>query len=530
MLNKLLLLTLALAGLTFYTGCTSHPGDQNRAPFGGLGSGEEYFGPETLEERIAGADAIVRAQLLSASPAAERRSDPTHYIGVVELRFQVLEYLRGSGAGELVALIDDVGIHYDSSGKALEGGKAIRDGRDTQWDSREAILFLFDAEDLPSTQQADRYWLGAVSTYPRYEGDDGYTITSYHSKRWLPAAAAGGASGARGASGGGQRFLLDAPAASGGASGARGASGKSAAPTITLTDLKAKVAANDREVAAGGGSEAYKECLYLKHWWERRARYMKEHYGPFEDGRDYFYIRDDSAINSGLPAGTRAFTDPNGGEGETAPPGLGAITITGRDAELFRTKRPGVADTVRPLPAGEYRFYYGYLPREYVICDGEPEEEKKRHEVFVAVTAPTGTVHEAFFDPVSIGAAVGADATNGVLTPSAFTIGSVSTTLQSLKWQGGSVTLELSPAASLTGYTLDFIALDGSVALSLDGGAATVSGGTLTWTVAAQPWQAGDQLMLRIRDASPTPTPTPVPTEEAAADSGNPSISEVTGT
>ena len=191
MLNKLLL-ALALASLTFYAGCTFHPGGQDRALFGGIGSSEEYFGPETLEERIARADVIVRGRLLSASPAAERRSGPTHYIGVVELRFQVLEYLRGSGAGELVALIDDVGIHYDSSGEALEGGEAIRDNRDTQWDNREAILFLFDAEDLPSTQQADWYWLGAVHTNSRYKGDDGYTITSYHSKRWLPAASAGG--------------------------------------------------------------------------------------------------------------------------------------------------------------------------------------------------------------------------------------------------------------------------------------------------------------------------------------------------
>ena len=149
-------------------------------------------------------------------------------------------------------------------------------------------------------------------------------------------------------------------------------------------------------------------------------------------------------------------------------------------------------------------------------------------------------MYEAIFDPVAIGSAVGADGTNGALEPTAFTVGGVSTSLQTLKWQGGSVTLELSPAASLTGYALDFIALDGSVALSLDGGAATAAVETLTWTVSTQPWQAGDQLMLRIRDASadppttpdpsPTPTPTPVPTEEAAADSGNPSISEMTGT
>ena len=70
MLNKLLL-ALALASLTFYAGCTFHPGGQDRALFGGIGSSEEYFGPETLEERIARADVIVRGR---RCPRPRRRS------------------------------------------------------------------------------------------------------------------------------------------------------------------------------------------------------------------------------------------------------------------------------------------------------------------------------------------------------------------------------------------------------------------------------------------------------------------------
>ena len=272
--------------------------------------------------------------------------------------------------------------------------------------------------------------------------------------------------------------------------------------------MKAKIAANDQAVAAGGGSEAYKDCLYWKYKWEREVDYKKEqeHWKKgFDEGHDYHYIRHDNTIGSGLPAETQAFTDPLGGEGETAPAGAGDFPIMDGDAELFSTKWPGVADTVRPLPAGEYRFYYSYRPQEYIICDGQPEEEKKREEVFVTVTAPTGTLHEAFFDPVAIGSAVGADASNGVLQPKTFTVGEVSTSLQSLEWQGGSATLTLSAPASLSGHILDFISLDGTAALSLDGGVATVSDGTLTWTVAGQPWQDGDQLMLRIRQASATP-------------------------
>ena len=493
MLTRLTLFALALAGLTLWAGCISQP-DENRAPFGGLGVGGLYYGPDTLEERIARSDAIVRARLLSATAATERRTDPapTHHVAVVELRFKVLEYLRGGGAGELVALITRGGIFYDSSGKALEGAKALRDNRDTQWDNREAILFLIDGvphltDSYPSIKKADRYWLGTAS--------DGYTVASSDSKRWLPAEA-GAASGSDG-----QRFLLDA---------------STSPTTITLADMKARIADLDEEIAKGvagvgdaavGGSAvfsqdagalsaAYRECLYLKHEWAREARYMKEHNGPFEGGRDYYYIRHDSAIGSGLSAGTRAFTDPLKGEGEAAPPGAGDFPIMDGDAELFSTSWPGVADTVRPLPAGEYRFHYSYRPRAYIICDGQPEEEKKREEVFVTVTAPAGTVHEAFFDPLS--------GASGVPVPSQFSVGGVSTSAQRLQWSNGAVSLRLSPYADLSGHTLDLIALDGTVSLSLDAGAATVDqgAGTLTWSVSAQPWVNGDRLMLRIRKGS----------------------------
>ena len=52
--------------------------------------------------------------------------------------------------------------------------------------------------------------------------------------------------------------------------------------------------------------------------------------------------------------------------------------------------------------------------------------------------------------------------------------------------------------ASLDGYAIDFIDLDSSVALTLSLDDATRSGAALTWSVADQPWEAGDLIMLRI--------------------------------
>ena len=124
------------------------------------------------------------------------------------------------------------------------------------------------------------------------------------------------------------------------------------------------------------------------------------------------------------------------------------------------------------------------------------------------------TVHEAFFDPADLTPGAGFSASSGVLEPAGFSIGGTAASITGLKWQNGSVVLTLAPYASLSGHTLDFIALDGSVDPSLAVSSATAdsAAGTLTWAVASAPWRDGDQLMLRIRRGGVPATATPTPT------------------
>ena len=145
----------------------------------------------------------------------------------------------------------------------------------------------------------------------------------------------------------------------------------------------------------------------------------------------------------------------------------------------------------------------------------------------VTVTAPPGTLHELYFDPVTVGTTVAADSTNGVLEPPSFTgADGATSTISSLAWEpsatssgsaSGSVGVEVVASdlnAALDEHILDFIALDGTVSLSLDVFDATVESQpasgtstqthTLTWTVSRQPWTAGDKLMVRIREAPPS--------------------------
>ena len=387
---------------------------------------------------------------------------------------------------------------------------------------------------LPTT--SDQYLFGRViDLSDRYSGE-AYTVASAYKKLWLPAdeSPSQGASGAQGGSNiarspADKRFLLDAPAATStvasGVSGARSVS--MTLPTITLSSLKSKIADLEAE-ANRGGTAAYRECVEVSYRVENIFAEEARLRGPFP------HVRLMGSIKSGLPAGTFVYDMTDRYAPSTSTVGL--TWFKGPDADLvtdtnvdFRTwaghqeyhrvTYTRRVITTRPLPAGAYTVNPGATWSGGMVCARYPAIADTYRELTISVTAPAGTLHEAFFDPVAIGSAVGADATNGVLKPAAFTVGGARATISSLKWEAGTATMVLSPSASLAGHAVDFIALDGSVSLTLSFDDATQSGGTLTWSVASQPWQAGDLLMLRIRSTNviiPPPTATPTPTPTAA--------------
>ena len=154
----------------------------------------------------------------------------------------------------------------------------------------------------------------------------------------------------------------------------------------------------------------------------------------------------------------------------------------------------------RPLLEGEYNFHFNHRGPHYSLCDGYTI----RYEWTVTVNAPDGTLHELFFDPLTIGSTIAADSTNGVLKPASFGgANGATTTIERISWEAGTVSIELSPHTGVASHAVDFITLDGSVSLSLHVSAATVdaANNTLSWPVASQPWRSGDKLMLRIREA-----------------------------
>ncbi len=467
-----------------------------------------YHGPDSLEERVAGADVIVRANLRSVTSGIERwqpdSQDSPTYVGTIEHRFAVLEYLKGTGDNEVVGVVwgDEPGGNLTQD-EATQAGADLLTQRKATWDGREAIIFLEDDfESLIDFPQDGRYVLGSIDLDIGYLGDY-YTIASLNEKQWMPAVAGARGGNSRSSSANSQRFLLDVPA-SGRGGGASAASGQSEDQTITLGALRKAIANIEREISDGGGSSAYRECVYHKYKEAARVAWIKE-----ARGGNYFHVVHEQDMLSGLPRGTHVYSFivsqqllvEDHGWTEPSPP-FSIVELLGSDGVHFSPRWPAQVFTNRPLPAGEYRFFYNAVFNELIPCDGKPQEDKETNEVVVTVTAPAGTVHEAFFDPVSSGDAVGYFGTGDALKPTSFSIGDANTTIQSLKWEDSAVTMGLSPYNALTERILDFITGDGTTALSLEVTAATGDGtaGTLTWAVGTQPWSSGDELMLRITE------------------------------
>ncbi len=475
----------------------------------------------SLEEQVFTSPVIVRASLQAAAAAVETVPStpgvaPT-YRPVQELRFTVHEYLKGTGPAALVVVVRGTHTFLTEAEARADAVYAVAQ-RVTAWDDRQGVLFLQTPLE-PYTSAAASGGAAGRATAPALQ----FTRSNFYreqqwdysvdtlSRAWLPARDAGGATGqTRAADGAGTVFITD---------GAE----SPPPPVVSMTDLRAKIAALAAELRAGEGVPGYEDCVRGRILLERINRADPLTPIPF-----------DIPLASGTATVTNVYTQTI----ERSDPQYNQYWLSGPDHERFQARIIDDDDqsstgydhalaTARPLPAGTYRVHYHTQHYKDIPCNFMPDDAYIAFTI--QVTAPARTVHEAFFDPVAIGAGVGADGSRGVLQPAAFTVGDTAATIQRLIWEAQQLQLELSVAAPLANHYLDVIALDGTVTLRLrlDDAttAATDSGGQAwRWRACAAPWQADDQLMLRLHhsatalpDVATAPGCGPPPTLGAAS-------------
>ncbi len=470
------------------TGTTSAPVP---ASTGNTSAPPLYFGDTSIEERISTSAAVVKARLARTTTdvftsSAEGWSG--NYYVAIKFHLTVSEYLRGSGSNNITAVWGLLS-KFNTQREAEDAAPGIAAKRDTTLDDRDAVFFLRNEDPnlifSTSLLGNDDYFL---TTGGNIEGEDQYSLSSKFDRRWLPSAGTT-------ATGDNQEFLLGVP--------------NPTLQTVTLGELRRRVTPVNAELNGGDGSEAYKDCIRGKYSYERHLEWERS------KGRGNWYVpRPQGVFVSGQSAGVELY-EYNEGWAQPADR-KGRLWLDGQDAALFtvdlgdlRPSREGYlfdqnVVTARPIPSGIYRFNNNFIPWGFLAC-----RYTFTHEVAVTVTAPDGTLHELFFDPVAVGSAVGADGTNGVLKPVAFTDASGgAATISSISYEAGTVEVGVTPDDVLAGQIVDFIELDGTVSLSLDVADATVDpstgsgqAGALSWSVSSQPWEDGDLLMVRIREA-----------------------------
>ena len=457
-------------------------------------------------------------------------------------RFQVLEYLKGSGGGELsvkvpVDSLDTSWLQYMSSDseEALGIAEAHFAVRDVRWDNREAIVFLKSKPAPPPKQGASGASVNDSLQFTDVGASSSnifrYSISSDMNKTWLPATNAGGAAGA--ADSDQTRYFTAEPQSS----GAVGASASNA-PSISLADIEDIIEANDALLTKNQDVPYFEECLIIK------FRYS----ALYEIGW-YMETRYETEIASGMRPGSVEIWE----DIEEGDPYYGTWWIEGPNTHLFTmikedpdndpsTGYKWKVSANRPLPSGKYIINYDSQPWDSVPCNFNPKGGYINEQTLIA-TAPDGVLHEAFFDPAPLGVGVGANSASdgvGALKPAEFTHNGATVAIEQIEWSPNTNTVALklsNQSVKLAGHHIDFIELDASVSLRLDiDDAETTSTGygqTLSWEVCRQPWHPGDQLMLRIAksataasatvkpicvddkdagEAAPVPTITPTPT------------------
>ena len=317
-----------------------------------VGSAMFYRGVQSLELNILESDVIARVSYLRKQSSYVLRPGTYAWTAMLEFRFTVHEYLKGTGPAEIGGIVYWM---FETEAQARAAAARIGAAHDSRWDSREAIVFLYSPSKeavqavhfvywgtaLPTT--SDQYLFGRMIEVTASSGGEAYSVASAHRKLWLPAAetpsqGASGSSNNNAQSPDDKLFLLDAPAPVDGASGAVSVT----LPTISQGSMKSKITALEAEANKGGTPE-YRKCVETSYGYEKNLRYSAEFDGPFP------HVRYTSDIGSGLPAGT--LVRDIGDESAPSESEVGLSWFKGPDKDLVTDMNvdftPGDRGTVR---------------------------------------------------------------------------------------------------------------------------------------------------------------------------------------
>ena len=93
---------------------------------------------------------IVATSVVARTETVTGSGQASSYRPLQELRFTTHEYLKGSGPGEVVVIVEG-GKTYATGERAREEADYALSQRNTQWDERQGVLYLLDNSVTPRT-------------------------------------------------------------------------------------------------------------------------------------------------------------------------------------------------------------------------------------------------------------------------------------------------------------------------------------------------------------------------------------------
>ncbi len=485
--------------------------------------------------------------------------------------------------------------NYSTEEAAMQAANLLLDARDKRWDDRDALLFLIRRDGDTPMSWLDDLGLEEVYSFA-YPDDIGFPdlrrveVSGTSNKVWLPEARPSSESSTAWDDGD-RYFIADAqhPLETDATDSVRDDSASAQRnPVASLSEVKRLIKEVDQQTNTNmvlfmewlEEARADPEAFNLDPEWhlaqfpddyEPEFREYKQRLGRalYEERRDKAVAERDAQraeaahsssattpkpkksvtdeLMSGLPEGSVV-----GQVGWFSAAEYGDHVILGRDAKLFKVDRDDsdndpsngylVRDvTIRPLPRGVYNLkYLSYPCTRNVNQNGIDRLVCKRPSIQKAVNwnviviAHQFALHEAFFDPETMASpqgAVGEEIGEDVAIPNDSTV-----ELTQLFYESKSVKLVMDPYHAMSDYRIDIIKLDGTIGWSFrfDQSAKSQAGSMTAheWQYCGTPWQAGDQLMIRIIEknaatvaalsaeaqnapscpaSTPTPTHTPIP-------------------
>ena len=435
-----------------------------------------FVHPPTIDWQILDSSLIVVANLLSQEVTLRYEDDEDHpyYEPMHVLKFQVLDYLKGSGPSELTIEIPrawdsplERGLTWDweiydwlDKKQVLEAGKLTLELRSAEWDDRPAVIFLEGPYKSVSMNESQEAVYMLTNNNMLNQTSFAYSIDTL-SRAWLPAD-----------DGTDRAFIVD---------------GKSEPyPVIKEEDLQARINEIQAMLDGGDGSQEYINCVTSKlqsPWYFTNRKAISPRV---------------ATISSGAPAGTEI-----GRYERDGPPDPNVKWyFTGEGSNLFEVSREGSNDyyrTARPLIGGLYKLRKHAQHEQHKICGYRRTYDDPGYTPWnVTVENPQKTLHEAYFDPN--------ETNHDEIYPNKIDLYGMPIEIEGLEWIDGKVTLTLNEHAHFNGQ-LEIIGFDGSTRLALrfTDSIYDADANKFSWAVEEQPWEEGEELMLRIWTPEPEP-------------------------